>query len=286
MVKVMVPLDGSDMSDAALSYVSTLRPLGNLQLRLVAVAEDPKRYGLRNPDEWQDRQATLLREHLERKKQQLLEQDASLEVETHVRLGYPADVLLKDAQQYQPDYVIIATHGRTGMDRWRLGSVADKLIRSADWNTLAVGPETAMAPMRYNVRSIMVPLDGSSRAEEAIPVAGTLAKELGATVHLVRVVEKPLPMEDLTGYVLQALEEDAQAYLDEQAAKYSDLTPHTFLLRGNPAEALRAYVQVQGMDLVVLTSHGFGGLIRTALGSIADRMIGGSAPVLILRSKE
>ncbi len=283
-VRVMIPLDGSDMAEAALSYATTLRGLGKLHIRLIAVAEDARRYHVPKPEEWQDRQANLLRDYLASKKAQLLEIDNALDVETVVRLGYPSDMLLKDAQQYAADFVIISTHGHTGIERWRFGSVADKIIRSGDWNTLVVGPQPATAAMRYHVRTIMVPLDGSTRAEAAIPTAASLATDLGAQVHFVRVVERPLAMEDMTGYLLAAAEEEAQLYLAKMAAEYSELAPHTFVLTGVPADALRAYIQVQGMDLVVLTSHGYGGLVRTAMGSIADRVIGGAAPVLVLRS--
>ncbi len=284
-IRVLVPLDGSDMAGAALSYITTLRGLGPLHVRLVAVAEDGRRYGVPNAGEWQDRQANLLKEYLSAREKQLKEQSKDIEVETAVRLGDPADALMKDASQYGAGYIIISTHGRSGIERWRLGSVADKVIRASDWNTLVVGPQPATWPMHYHVRSIMVPLDGSSRAETAIPVASALAQELGAQIHLVRVVERPLWLQDVTGLLLESAESDAQEYLVRKAAELNELAPHTFVLDGAVADALRAYVQVQAMDLVVMTSHGSGGLVRSTLGSVADRLIGGAAPVLIIRSR-
>ena len=224
-VRVLVPLDGSEMAEAALSYVTTLRGLGPLRVRLVAVAEDPRRYGLAHPDEWQERQAHILREYLALKQSQFLEQHKDVEVESAVRLGYPADVLFKDAEQFQAGYVVTATHGHTGTDRWRLGSVADKIIRSSEWNTLVVGPQPATWPLHHHVRSIMVPLDGSKRAEAAIPIAAAIAEERGAQVHLVRVVEKPLRIEDITGYALAVSEDAARAYLEETAENFPDLAP-------------------------------------------------------------
>lgn len=285
-VRVLVPLDGSEMAEAALSYITTLRGLGPLHVRLVAVVEEARHYGLPDPDEWERRQVRVLEQYVEAKKRALQQEHPELQVEAAVRQGNPADMLLKDAGQFGAGYVVMSTHGRSGAERWRFGSVADKVIRAGEWNTLIVGPQPATWPTHYPVRSIMVPLDGSRRAEEALPVAAAIAAERGAQVHLVRVVEKPLRFEDPTGSVLRGMEEGARSYLETKAAAMPDAEPHTFLLTGSPtADALRAYVQVQAMDLVVLTSHGHGGLIRATLGSVADRLIGGAAPVLVLRSK-
>ena len=279
--RVLVPLDGSPMGEAALDYLSILTSLGTLQVRLVAVAEDPVHYGLPDPDAWQERQVNLLKEYLSAKQLEL--QKAGLDVETGVRLGYASDAVLKDIAQYRPDFVAISTHGRSGMARFRLGSVADKVIRGSGCNTLVVGPQPASWPLRKAVESIMLPLDGSEFAEQAIPMASRLALALKARLHLVRVVDMPFTAEDVLGPVG---DRTIKNYLDDKAKELARIETTVSILDGFTDEALRTYVARHEIGLVVLTSHGYGGILRFALGSVAERLIGGNAPVLVVRPQE
>lgn len=280
-IRVLAPLDGSPLAEAALSFLADLKGLGPLHVRLIAVAEDLSVYGVPQAESYQDRQANALRAYLHSKAQEL--EQEGMEVESIVRLGYPAEVLMLDAKQYEPEYVVISTHGHSGARRFRLGSVADKLVRSGDWNTLVVGPLPSTWPLRTPVQAILVPLDGSSRAEMALPIAARLADGLGAKLHLVRAVEVPSMLEDITGYVLAASKEAATGYLAEKANELKQHQPVTAMVLGNPPDALREYEEEHGIGLTVLTSHGRGGLLRATLGSVADRMIGGLAPVLVVR---
>jgi nucleotide-binding universal stress UspA family protein len=145
------------------------------------------------------------------------------------------------------------------------------------------------------IRAVLVPLDGSTTAEEALPVGAALARAAGATLHLVTV--KP-PVSTVVGppggftdgaMAERALHEGLQAYLVEQAgtvrAAAAKTTPVTWaVLDGTTAHTLAAYAAAHDVDLIVMTTHGWGGLKRLWLGSVADELLRQvRSPVLLLR---
>ncbi|MGE0057344.1 MAG: universal stress protein [Dehalococcoidia bacterium] len=279
-IRVIVPLDGSELAETALRYVPVLACLGPLRVRLVAVAEDAEAYSIPNAEAWQDRQVRLLREYLKGVPRRI--EGVDIEIESAVRRGNPAEVLVTDAHRFKADFMLLSTHGRSGPSRWRVGSVADKVIRSVRCNTLAIGPATYNGHNRTTVRSIMVPLDGSELAEAALPMASHLADALRAQLHLVEAVNQ-IPTEMFAGFDIADIDLMAKEYLQKKASEYWHSSPKVSVVNGPAAEALLFYAGQEAIDLVVVTSHGRGGLLRSALGSVTDRLIGGSAPVLIVR---
>jgi nucleotide-binding universal stress UspA family protein len=144
-------------------------------------------------------------------------------------------------------------------------------------------------------RSILVPLDGSAFGEHALPVARTIARASGATLHLVQVhvpsVKRHLTIEPSIDAGLEAENRKQEhGYLENIVARLgaeSDLTCVTALLDGSIADALIAYAETNVIDLVVMTTHGRGGVTRLWLGSIADalaRQI--TVPILLMRPNE
>jgi nucleotide-binding universal stress UspA family protein len=139
---------------------------------------------------------------------------------------------------------------------------------------------------------IVVALDGSDLAEQAVPVAAALACRTGAELHLVH-VHVPLPRDPIHVEGLPVIDEQMrsrrrdheQAYLDGARARLVADTPGlTRVIDGTPASAVAAYAHGCGAQLVVLTTHGRGGLERVWLGSVADELIRmSSVPVLVLR---
>jgi nucleotide-binding universal stress UspA family protein len=167
------------------------------------------------------------------------------------------------------------------------------VARHASAPTLLVraGSEAGDAPL---VARIVVPLDGSALATEALPVAAEMASLLGVPVHLVRVVET-----DMVRAAVQAGSQAAAAYartrdeLRRQAADEleaharallsQDLMVTTEVRTGNPATELLDVIAPT--DLVVMTTHGRGGVRRWLLGSVADKLVHqAAAPVLLVRA--
>ena len=139
-------------------------------------------------------------------------------------------------------------------------------------------------------KQIMVPLDGSERAEQALPCAVQLATGMGSTLHLVRVDDffsslawAPIPAH-LSPGVYETELAQAKAYLTAEQERLTGegLQVRTELLTGMAATSLLDYEQAAGIDLLVMCSHGRSGMARFALGSVADRLLRhGTAPVLL-----
>jgi nucleotide-binding universal stress UspA family protein len=293
--RVLVPLDGSRLAENSLVYLDALRGLGESEVLLLSVVDEAEDFHSLRPEEAREREANLLSTYL-REVAADVEEHLGISVETKVVTGSPAACVLEEATGYSPDLLVISTHGRSGISRWRLGSVADKVIRGASCNTLVVGPKASERTVWLDARimeafkAILVPLDGSSLAEETLPVAATFAESFGSSIHLVRVV--PIPtVADGVGEgaympdLLNTLVESAQAYLENAADRLGRQDVITSALVGSAAAQLEEYAKESGIDLVIMTSHGRSGFVRTALGSVTDRMLGGPAPVLVVRPR-
>lgn len=295
-VKLLIPLDGSKLAEQALAYVPALMALGVSSVHVVSVL-DPDLVRPRSGREDDARERHLL-EVYHRELADALRESTGLSVQTSILDGQAAAAVLAEADATEHCYLVLSTHGASGATRWRLGSVADQIVRGAHCPTLVVGPRAAEADAHFSqlimpsIRSILVPLDGSPLAEQALSLAKPLAESFGATLHLVTVASVgALGLEAVWAGVSPELDEElsgeAEAYLQKLSADTEGLDSARLAVRfGSPAEALATYVSENEIDLVVMTSHGRGGLVRTALGSTTDRMIGGSAPVLVVRAQE
>ena len=293
----LVPLDGTKLSESALSLLPFLQSLGCRRACLVSVWEsdwaEPRATpggGTGEMKEAAERGRAYLEAYLKLRTDAL--KSSGMEVETVVRVGRAAEEVLHVARDVKADLVLIATHGRSGVSRWRLGSVADKIINAATCPTLVIGPNVEIKLAPYELKRIMVPLDGSEIAEEALPVARWIAETSGAGIDIVRVVAPPaMAVDPMVGVypvdLIKAMEEGATLYLDRVAKDIGTSKPvRTQLLSGPVSEELRRYLQANPADLVVMTSHGRQGIVRWALGSVADRLLHGPAPVLVLRPEE
>lgn len=142
-------------------------------------------------------------------------------------------------------------------------------------------------------RTIVVPLDGSEFAEHAVAAAAGIARSEGARLHLVRAHEAPViptSPDVMVPYDAKwdtALRQEEREYLQSMANRISEkwgITTRTEVVDGPPAMAIATYAREMEVDLIVMTTHGRGGISRMWLGSVADAVIRRSGvPVLLLR---
>ena len=298
---VLVPLDGSALSESSLPYATTIARAIGASLLLFSVSEP---HGLDRPasgssvtDAGQQRlrELSAYLDHVAQRPEV-----AALGTTVRAVEGTPVDAILAACNDPAVAMTVIATHGRGGMRRAVLGSVADKVMRLAATPVLSVRPaedqdghdSTAAA-----IRRIMVPLDGSALAEAALPWATTLAQGLRAAVVLVRatplimpIVGSPAayPATTIDAYtdIEQREEELARAYLSEVRERIATgIDVEVTAARMQPLQ-LPDYATSAGFDLVVMTTRGHGGLKRLLLGSVADRMARLGPPVLLVPPRD
>lgn len=197
-------------------------------------------------------------------------------VETTFLTGVPWRELIELARgDTAIDLVVIGTHGRTGLDRVLLGSVAERVIRQAPCPVLAVPARGEVSAFRH----VLCPVDLSERSREAMALAAELATAHGAALTLLHVIEAPVRFsgephvegfaEVLDKHGTQLLE----AWANELRARSS--TPVTVRWRiGSPgSQVLAALDADRTVDLVVMASHGRTGLRRALLGSVAEKVV-------------
>jgi nucleotide-binding universal stress UspA family protein len=294
--RLIVPLDGSELAEAALPYAEAVVQLlgGSLHLFAVIAPEPGGIFALApeiraQTEQWQCQATTAYLETLVR---QSRERGVVADAETVV--GNPTDEILAVAERQGATMVVMATHGRGGVQRLYLGSVADKVMRTAHQPTLLISPhEDTPARQPIRLRRIAVPLDGSPLAEAALSTATALATAAGARLMLVRMHSLPVtttmayPYVPELGAVEADLEQEARQYLEGVRQRLpAAITTKIAVLRGAPTVVLTDYLLEEGTDLVVMTTHGRGGFRRLIMGSTADRVVRLGLPVLLIRAAE
>ncbi len=195
---------------------------------------------------------------------------------------------IADAARYNAaDLVVMSTHGRGGLTRLLLGSVAEALVRQAPVPVLLVRGELSWHPGKPG--RILVPLDGSELSEAVLPVVARLAGPFDARVELLRVIE-PIPayaVAELTAgrseEIVRLEEADAEGYLAKVAATLEarGLRVGQRVALGMAVDTILRQAAEGHVGLIAMTTHGRSGIGRLLVGSVAERVLR-AAPVPVL----
>jgi nucleotide-binding universal stress UspA family protein len=298
---ILVPLDGSRSSEGSLPFAAKVARTtgGKLHLAHVHVPYEPEsllantqfQYEGVSVDEYdaesRDREEKYLSRLAARLSGEGTATDAKLLEGTEV-----ADRLSHYAEEVETDMIFMTTHGYSGVNRLWLGSVADEIIRHTTVPLFVVHPKEAdEPPAELSVRHILIPLDGSELAESVLGPATELARATNAKLTLVHVVpsgemsswpvlaplrERPVPPLDRAETYLRGIAEELRLKgVDvEIRAEHGNM----------PATVIHHVADHVGADVIAMATHGYGGLKRTLLGSVADKLLRSSTlPLLILR---
>jgi nucleotide-binding universal stress UspA family protein len=287
--RIMVPLDGSQLAEQALPLARVLASTFKAELLLATAVGSPDHYVNEvNAGVLAEAGRLVSEQYLTTKEQQLA--DEGFHVRSAVAEARPHMAISSLCDRERVDLIVMTTHGRSGVTRWTMGSVADKVLRTTSTPVILIHPTAHGAPPSA-IERIVVALDGSELAEAVLPLAQRMAKAMKANVHLVRAVVPPAVIfgaEYLPGTlpVLEDIESEARQYVEAVAGtlKSSGLTTTTEVRAGIPAEVILAEASQPG-DLVVISTHGRSGVDRWFLGSVADAVVRhGDIPVLVVRS--
>lgn len=210
---------------------------------------------------------------------------ASLPRVSSALLPGPAAGAIAEVAKDDPaiDLVVLGTHGRTGLRRVLLGSVAESVVRHAACAVLAVRPDQPAAPFHH----VLCPVDFSVESAAAVELAADLVEPGGQGITLVHVVEPPVAWGEVRPFDLDhEVVRHAAARLGEWADQLSARGPVQVSKRvrvGRPgAELLAALEADASVDLVVMGNRGRTGLTRLALGSVAEKLVRyAHCPVLV-----
>ena len=292
---ILVPLDGSSLAECALPHAVAIAQAYGARVTLMQVLEStrtisPVRFGNLLDWHFDEIEATA---YLDGWVARL--QEAGLCVESTVQEGSAVARITQFAQDHDVSLIVLNSHGRSGLNGHNIGGIAQKTVLHACVPVMIVRtyqPFTGtVTGLRY--RRLLVPLDGSQRAECVLPVAITLARSCESHLLLAHVVRRPeIPYRvslaqvetDLANQLVEHEHSRSMQYLDRLRSRLSpDVQTH--LLSGdNASEKLQDLAAEENVDLVLLSAHGHGGGTRWPYGSVALSFISyGATPLLIVQ---
>ncbi len=273
--RILVPTDGSTLAERAFPLAERIAlsqgarvVIGRVVPPMTWMGYDPTAYG--SPDLYQE-----LFDAMDEECQQDLNRvaerfrAAGIETVTEMQHGVPGAALLDLEDRIHPDLVVMGTHGRSGLARFAMGSIADLMAREGTAPVLLV---RAFAPSLTPLLSALVPLDGSVLAESALPMGEALAIRPVAEVQLLRAVNVESDRA-MAGLYLDRIADRLRAF-GVKVSTTVEVGPATEVIA-------RAAERV---DLVVISTHGRGGFERVRYGSVATEAIRNLAtPTLLVR---
>ena len=292
--RILVPLDGSALSEGILSYLSQVAEGVHSKVTLLYVAGPgegavKKASIVRVPHGTKVTAGDYLREMEEAMRQK------GLEVDSAVVEGRPAEAIVRYAAEQGYGLIAMATHGHSGPGRWVYGSTADKVLHTTDLPIFLLRPKGGDSSSEVRpLNHLVVPLDGSPLAEWVLPHAEQLATEMTLHIDLVRVIPTTtmaLAEVDADNYSYDQrldiyVQLAASDYLNEWSKELRSrgLQATSKLVRGHPASLIIDFAEETGESLILMSTHGRSGVGRWLLGSVADRVLRAShRPVLLIR---
>jgi nucleotide-binding universal stress UspA family protein len=298
---ILVPLDGSQLAECVLPHVIAIARSFDAEIALLRILErnqantSAQLFDLLN---WQinKTEATL---YLAKTKAWFRE--SKIKARTTVLEGLVAEGITEYAQNQGMKLIILSSHGRNGLTQWGISSVAQKIILSAPTSVFIVRahqyeahPDELSETPVY--QRILVPLDGSQRAENVLPIITQLAQIHKSQIHLVQVVQTPemarqmppAPEDiDLANRVVTRNREEARHYLEQVKSRsyLEGIAVQTHLITSdNAAVALHQLGEQEHIELVTLSAHGYSGNHQWPYGSMVNNFIMYSKiPLLIVQ---
>ncbi len=299
--KMLVLLDGSKLAEIVFIYARELAGRLNLDLDLLSVVNPEEEEQLPMRQAYIEHMAEALQKQCEtvRNASGCKPGEKAIEARGKVVIGYPADEILRYAAENDMDLIMLSSHGRSGIRRWGLGSVADKVIRATNVPVWMV-PAQIKEEIIYDKlpqRTILVPLDGSKSAEEVIPHVLTLARQRGAESQILVInVYKPVTLLDITwGEPEEIRDRDSsinkiasQKYLEGIVKQFQaeGLKARAVQLTGDPAEEIIKYVKDNTPQLIAMAIRPHSGFSEFALGHVPEHLLYNlKSPIFIVRPR-
>lgn len=289
---VLVPLDGSVLAERALNPAISIAEALSARMTLLRVVPqfailtaDPTLYEEMNRLGGDESLAYL--------RSKVQELGLEFPIEVACEIGQPADSIVQFAEEHDVDLIVMSSHGRSGLNRWVYGSVAERVLRQGACATAIINARAANELTEHS--KILVPLDGSALAESAVTPAEQLVRALEGKLYLLRVITpahqtlETASMREVFDDIEQQEVEEADAYLRSKCSGFSEdqVVCEVLSGEGTVAETIIEYGAEQQVDLIVMSSHGRTGLQRWVFGSVAEKVLRGACcATMIIRDPQ
>ena len=281
------PFDASRFGESSLPFARAIADRNNARILLISVIVflpefNAKTRGLLNPSP--EVQARVVAEA----EQYLLGVAASFpsrEVEVSVRIGDPTTEILTSCEEQDAGMLVVTSHSRSGVSKFFLGSVALELVKNSECPVLVVraNVDRDVSEAAISIRRILVPLDQSSEAEQALT---TNLRSLGTEslqLHLLHVIPSLVYSDVARDEEAEVERSKASEYLYQLAQQMTarGFSTTTEVAEGEPAIQITRVAGEQGVDLISMTTHSRSGVKRLLIGSVAESVLR-RAPVPLL----
>jgi nucleotide-binding universal stress UspA family protein len=275
--KVVVPLDGSPLAEVALPYAEEIAGKMDSEMILLSVlaSEEPEEYRTHY---------TYTKKIIEHTRRQVEkyhndEKNGAIKIGAATRVGSPAEGILNYISSSNTCLTVMATHGRSGVSRWAVGSVADKIVRATIRQPLLLIRAKGIHPdvrAKRIIKKALVPLDGSENSEAVIQSITEIALRLQMEILLLRVVQKNHSNGNGT-----------EEYLKEWCLRLEDkgISANYAVRTGAPADEIIDLADEVASDLVAMSTRGQTTVGLWPLGSVAQKvLLGGNTPLLMIKA--
>ena len=290
---ILVPLDASSLAECVLAHVVAMATAFDSRVTFVHVL-DPvgmdSGITLVDPMEWEMRRAEQ-ETYLDKLTSKF--QDIGIETECALLEGRAAERIVAFAHSEEIDLIVLSSHGWSGLSRWNVSSVAQKILFAASASTMIVrayqGHATDLTGLHY--RRILVPLDGSQRAEYALPPVDALARYHKSQICLLHIVRNPelprrvpLVQEEKAAvtWLAQRNQQEAEKYLEQIQTQLSAESEVIVLNSDDIVSTLHELAGQEAHDLLVLGAHGYSGSRNWPYGSVTTSFIAYGATSLLI----
>lgn len=302
--QLLVTLDGSGFGEHALPFAKSIAEKTGASVSLSHVnccdpptdllQNTPFQYEGVSMDAYQEKHAEEQRRYLGGKATALQAELPGQKVSSTLLDGYVTEALERQAKEIDAKLVIMTTHGRTGVSRAWLGSVADSLVRNSSFPLLVIRPlEDGKTFPTARFEHFLVPLDGSSVGEKILEPAVELGKAMGSRFTLLHVVAPHVTVgarvSPLPAGRLQERSVKAEKYLSGVAERLKGEGIEVEIIIEShfaPARAILNAAEAHGVDLIAIATHGYTGVKRAILGSVTDKVLRGAKWPLLLDRPE
>jgi len=292
--KILVPLDGSELAEAALPYAEELAGRLGSEIKLICVSESAEDQHIQQYDI--KRIAKTTKDGAEKYLRE--PEGREIKVEPVILTGHPAEEIVNYAGKENIGLIVMATHGWSGIKRWTLGSVADKVVRATKQPVALIRAKGDRPQVRDMgmLNNALVPLDGSKESEAVIPYIEELASKLQTEIVLFQVMEpayhtyaggEGAVAVSYTKEEMEPLKANAKEYLEKigNLLEEKGITTMSEVRVGKAADEIVKLADEIHADIVAMSTHGRSGISRWAFGSVADKVLrGANTPVLLVRA--
>jgi nucleotide-binding universal stress UspA family protein len=298
---ILVPLDGSQLADCVLPHVVSIARSFDAEVTLLRMLEKNQANASTQLFDLLNWQINKTKAGLYLEKTKAWFRELGIQAQTTVLEGLVAEGIAEYAKNQGMKLIILSSHGRSGLTQWGISSITQKIILSAQTSLLIVRAHQYANHFgelsEYPVyQRILVPLDGSQRAENVIPIITQLAQFHKSQIHLVQVVQTPemarqMPLTpediDLSNRFVTRNREEAARYLEQvKSRSYLEgiaIQAH-LIISDNAAVELHQLVEQEHINVVALSAHGYSGKHQWPYGSMVNNFIMyGKAPLLIVQ---